>query len=273
MASNADPGKVAPLRTALRVDQLMKRFVSQRGDVLALDRVSFAASAGEFVCLVGPSGCGKSTLLRLIAGLLAPTAGNVVFTPGQAQPQIAMVFQDAGLFPWLRVVDNVAFGLEARGMAPAVRRNEALELLQRTGLAEFAGHYPYELSGGMQQRVALARALVTQPDLLLLDEPFRALDAQTRLLMQEQLLRLWEARACLVLFVTHDIEEAILLGDRVLVMSGRPGQILMELDVPLSRPRDLSGRSHVEIEEMRWRIWKMLEPAARSSLALPPSEA
>jgi ABC-type nitrate/sulfonate/bicarbonate transport system ATPase subunit len=258
------------MMVALQVTTLSKQFISPRGDVLALHNVSFTINQGEFVTIVGPSGCGKSTLLRLIAGLLPPDSGQIEFPGWVTPPKNAMVFQDAALFPWMSVIDNVAFGLETGNVALAERQQRAEALLKRMGLAKFARHYPRELSGGMRQRAAIARALVTEPDILLLDEPFRALDAQTRLVMQADLLQLWTARPQTVLFVTHDIEEAILLGDRVLVMSERPGRILTEINVPLARPRDLTGRGHPEIEELRWHIWKMLEPAARSKLGAIP---
>ncbi len=248
----------------LQVTNLAKRFPSPRGDVMALQGVSFAVCQNEFICLVGPSGCGKSTLLRLLAGLIQPTAGTIAFAGWSATPRCAMVFQDAGLFAWLNILDNVALGLEAQGIALSDRYRQTTDLLAQMGLSDFARHYPHELSGGMRQRAAIARALVTRPDILLMDEPFRALDAQTRLVLQDDLLRLWSERPLMVLFVTHDIEESILLGQRVLVLSGRPGRILTEVQVSLEQPRDLTGRIHPELEEMRWRIWKMLEPEARS---------
>ncbi len=247
----------------LEVRNLAKTYTSPRGDVDALGQVTFSAQCDEFVALVGPSGCGKSTLLRLIAGLLTPDVGEIVFPGWPALPKRRLVFQDSALFPWLSLLENVAFGLEMEGVVQSVRRERALRQLDQMGIAEFAEHYPHELSGGMRQRGALARALVTEPHILLMDEPFRSLDAQTRLIMQEELLRLWSGGPQMVVFVTHDIEEALLLGDRVLVMSGRPGRILTEINVPLGRPRDLTGRSHPEIEELRWQIWKMLESAVR----------
>ena len=247
----------------LQIENLTRRFESLRGDVDALSGVSFSARQNEFVCIVGPSGCGKTTLLRLIAGLIQPSAGSITFAGWESVPRCAMVFQDAGLFAWLNILDNVALGLEARGVPLAERSRRATELLVRMGLGDFASHFPHELSGGMRQRAAIARALVTRPDILLMDEPFRALDAQTRLVLQDELLKLWNERPLLVLFVTHDIEEAILLGSRVLVLSGRPGRIVSEIEVPLEQPRDLTGRSHPELEALRWRIWKLLEPEVR----------
>jgi NitT/TauT family transport system ATP-binding protein len=243
----------------LQIKNLGKRFSSPRGDTVALQGVSFTAAQNEFVSIVGPSGCGKTTLLHLVAGLLSPTDGSMILDGPQA-PRCAMVFQEPGLFPWLSILDNVAFGLEAQGVPPVERRRRAGQMIARMGLQEFAGHYPYELSGGMRQRAAIARALVTEPDLLLMDEPFRSLDAQMRTLLQQELVQLWNERPILVLFVTHDIEEALLLGQRVLVLSRRPGHVLAEFPVPLEQPRDLTRRAHPEIEELRWRIWKLLEP-------------
>lgn len=244
----------------LRVTDLAKAYTSPRGDVPALAGMSLEVRGDEFACVVGPSGCGKSTLLRLVAGLSEPTEGQVSYVNWPAAPRRAMVFQDPGLFPWLSVLDNVAFGLETQGVPRDERRARARALLKRMALESFADHYPHELSGGMRQKAAIARALLVEPDILLMDEPFRALDAQTRLILQEELLRLVEERPLMVLFVTHDIEEAILLGDRVVVLSGRPAHVLTEVVVPLGRPRHLTEGSHPEIEELRWRIWKLLKP-------------
>ncbi len=252
----------------LQVRNLIKTFDSRRGHSAALQGLSFVASQGEFVAIVGPSGCGKSTLLRLVAGLLQPGSGEIAFLNWPTPPRCAMVFQEATLFPWLRVVDNVALGLETEGVSASVRRQRAIDLLQRMGLGTFAEYYPHELSGGMRQRVGIARAWITEPEILLMDEPFRALDAQTRLVMQEELLHLWQQRRTLVLYVTHDIDEALLLADRVLVMSGQPGHIREEISVPLSRPRDLTGRNHAEVEELKWHIWRMLEQEVRQTLCV-----
>lgn len=250
----------------VKVNNIAKTFNSRRGATLALQQLNFQASQGEFVAMVGPSGCGKSTLLRLVAGLSEPSTGGIEFLGWPTAPRCALVFQEASLLPWLRVVENVAFGLETQGVPPATRRQRAVALLQRMGLGAFADHYPHELSGGMCQRVGIARAWITEPEILLMDEPFRALDAQTRLVMQQELLQLWQARRTLVLYVTHDIDEALLLADRVLVMSGRPGQIREELTVPLPRPRALTGRMPAEVEELKWHIWNMLEQEVRQTL-------
>lgn len=250
----------------VQVRNVTKTFDSRSGRTLALHRLNFVVDQGEFVALVGPSGCGKSTLLRLVAGLSEPDEGVIEFPDWSVSPHRAMVFQDASLLPWLSVVDNVAFGLETQGVPPTQRRQRAVALLQRMGLGAFAEHYPHELSGGMRQRVGIARAWITEPAILLMDEPFRALDAQTRLVMQEELLQLWQERRTLVCYVTHDIDEALLLADRVLVMSGRPGHILEEIRVPLPRPRDLAGRMPTEVEELKWHIWSMLEQEVRQTL-------
>ena len=243
-------------------------FNGRAGELVALQGVEFHVSAGEFVCLVGPSGCGKSTLLKLVAGLLQPTQGELWFD-GSGRPRSAMVFQDHGLFPWLSIADNVAFGLEAEGTARPERRSRALGLLEQLGLGSFADSYPHELSGGMQQRAAIARAMLTRPQMLLMDEPFSALDAQSKLVLMEELLRLWKDQGQTVVYVTHDIEEAVLLGDRVLIMSGRPGHIQEAVEVPLPRPRDLKDRGREDVREMTWHIWKAIEGQVRRNLHVP----
>lgn len=179
-----------------------------------------------------------------------------------------MVFQEQGLFPWLNVIDNVAFGLEMQGMGVNERHLQAQEFIDKVGLGDFAKNYPYELSGGMRQRVALARAFLTKPQILLMDEPFGALDAQTRLVLQEELLNNWQEDPKTVLFVTHDIEEAVLLSDRVLVMTGRPGRIQEEIVIPMKCPRDLTAQDQPEVTEIKWHIWKMLENEIREELNL-----
>lgn len=247
---------------------LSKEFVSKRGEVLALDNVSLQVQDHEFVSVVGPSGCGKTTLLKLIAGLIEPNTGEIDYgiTSDNGKPQTAMVFQEQGLFPWLNVIDNVAFGLEMQGMGVKERHRKALDFIEKVGLGGFAENYPYELSGGMRQRVALLRAFLTNPKILLMDEPFGALDAQTRLVLQEELLINWQEDPKTVLFVTHDIEEAVLLSDRVLVMTGRPGRIQAEITIPLKRPRALTAQDQPEVTEIKWRIWKMLENEIREGL-------
>jgi NitT/TauT family transport system ATP-binding protein len=244
-------------------------FESKRGSVTALDGVSFTVAPSEFVCVVGPSGCGKSTLLRIIAGLIPPTTGRVTFRGDLAAGQLrgGLVAQENGTFPWMTVLDNVSFGLEMLGMAKAPRRELARQFLDRVGLGQFAGHYPHELSVGMRQRVGIGRAFVSEAPVLLMDEPFGALDAQTRWVLQAELLRVWSADRKLVVFVTHDVEEAVLLADRVLVMTGRPGRIREEIRIPMERPRDPRAE-HKLVSEITWHIWRLLEEEVRSGLSV-----
>jgi NitT/TauT family transport system ATP-binding protein len=250
---------------------LSKTFTSRNGAVTALQAVDILVNEEEFVCIVGPSGCGKTTLLKIIAGLVQPSSGEILYSeqPCNGQLHTAMVFQEQGLFPWMTVQDNVAFGLETQGAHRSQRRQMACDFLTKVGLAAFVNNYPHELSGGMRQRVAILRAFLANPQILLMDEPFGALDSQTRLVMQEELLRIWKDHRKTVVYVTHDIEEAILLGDRVLVMSGRPGRIRQDIQIPLERPRHLANRDHPEVAEIRWQIWNMLEDEVRRELGIP----
>lgn len=220
----------------LQVNNISKQFTHKRTQLSALDNVSFAVQPGEFVCLVGPSGCGKSSLLNLISGIEQPSAGNII-----VEGKIGFMFQEAALFPWLKVKDNITFGLKMQGM-PSVEQQPLLErYLQLIHLEEFADSYPHQLSGGMKQRVALARTLILQPDILLMDEPFAALDAQTRELLYSELQRILPATKTTVVFVTHNVREATCLGDRILVFSARPGKIKKEFKVMLPRPRDINN--------------------------------
>ncbi|MFN7990459.1 MAG: ABC transporter ATP-binding protein [Thermoanaerobaculia bacterium] len=255
---------------AFRCEHLSKSFPLRGGDVKALDDVTFSVGEREFVSIVGPSGCGKSTLLKLIAGLLRPSAGSVVLTADSrdGRPASALVFQEHGLFPWMTVLENVAFGLETRGVGKGERHERAMTFIASVGLASFAHAFPHQLSVGMRQRVGIGRAFVTNPRLLLLDEPLGSLDAQARFLLQEELLRLWTSSRSAVVYVTHDIEEAVVLGDRVLVLTGRPGRIQGEIRVPLGRPRKLEYATDEKVTAIKWEIWKMLEEEARRSLAL-----
>jgi len=258
-----------PRGVSLRCRGLGCAFASDRGSVTALDGVTFSVEPSEFVCVVGPSGCGKSTLLRLIAGLIPPTAGQVFFPGGGTAggPTGGLVVQENGTFPWMTVLDNVAFGLEAQGVAQPARRQRALDFLERVGLGQFADHYPHELSVGMRQRVSIGRAIVAGAPVLLMDEPFGALDAQTRWMLQTELLRVWNEDRKLVMFVTHDVEEAILLGDRVLVMTGRPGRILEDIRIPLERPRD-PRLQHQTVADLKWHVWRLLEEEVRRGLSM-----
>jgi NitT/TauT family transport system ATP-binding protein len=227
--------------------------------VTALERINLHVPAGEFLCLVGPSGSGKSTLLRVIAGLLAQTSGEVRIDASRpGTPLTAMVFQEHALLPWRTVLGNVAFGLENRGVPRAAREARAREMLAMVGLATFAQHYPHQLSGGMKQRVGIARALANDPEVLLMDEPFAALDAQTRALMQEELLRIWARLGTTVIYVTHSLEEALLLGDRVALMTARPGRVSQVFPVELGRPRGLEIRGSQAYGVLLEKIWSQL---------------
>jgi len=231
---------MSAVRGHVVVDELAVRFGEGAAAHLAVDTVSLEVRPGEFVCLLGPSGCGKSTVLNCVAGYLAPERGRVlvdgepVTRPG---PDRGMVFQQYSLLPWKTVLDNIAFGPRMSGRSRAESREIARRYLDMVGLGPVAGRYPATLSGGMQQRVGIARALANAPSVLLMDEPFGALDAQTRLMIQESLLRLWGRLRNTCLFVTHDVDEAIFLADRVVVMSAAPGRILLDLPVDLPRPR------------------------------------
>jgi NitT/TauT family transport system ATP-binding protein len=228
----------------LTVETLNKTYISQGSQTPALVDINLRIAEGEFVCLLGPSGCGKSTLLKIIAGLIPASSGRIAINgkavsgPG---PERAVVFQDYALFPWMTVRDNVEFGLEARKLPAVERREVSSRLLKVVGLSDFADRFPHQLSGGMKQRVSIARALAVDPSLLLMDEPFGALDAQTRQLLQDELLRIWREYRKTVVFVTHSIEEAIYLSDRIVVMTARPGRVKQIVMVPEPRPRDMAS--------------------------------
>lgn len=242
----------------------------RNGAVEALGGVTLTIASGELVCIVGPSGCGKTTLLRVLAGLEQATRGTVqIRHDDPARPVKAMVFQGAGVFPWMTVAENVAYGLRLRGIPRQQRAEIARHWIAEVGLERFAQSYPAQLSGGMQQRVGLARAFAYDPELLLMDEPFGALDAQTRLLLQQMLLRQWERDAKTVMFVTHSIEEALTLGDRVYVMSARPGRLLHAVQVPFARPRDaIALRTDPRFSQLFAEIWEVLrDEVERARLA------
>ena len=255
---------------ALEVRRVSKAFVGRGGQAtLALRDVDLTVERGTFVSLIGPSGCGKSTLLRIFGGLEQPSSGEMRSATGPQRgglPSVAFVFQDYALFPWLSVVDNVAFGLRMAGVGKQERRDRARTWLARMGLAGFERSYPEQLSGGMRQRLSLARAFVTDPDVLLMDEPMAALDAQTRLLLQEDLLKLWEETRKTVVLVTHSLDEALLLGDRVVVMTARPGRIKLDLPVPLPRPRTTSSATGVAFSRMKADLWAALRDEVERSL-------
>jgi NitT/TauT family transport system ATP-binding protein len=237
--------EIATAPAQVHFGAVSKRFIDPAGESIeALNAIDLDIHAGEFVCLLGPSGCGKSTLLNILAGFIKPTSGDVTVngTPvGAPGPDRAMVFQDYALFPWMTVAANIAFGLELKRMPRSAIAERVEALLEMLHLTEFARRYPKDLSGGMRQRVAIARVLAVAPPILLMDEPFGALDALTRQTLQDELLRIWEELGKTVIFVTHSIEEAIYLADRIIVLTYRPGTIKSELAVRSLRPRDPSG--------------------------------
>lgn len=229
-----------------------------RDRLVAIENIDLEIGDGEFVTLVGPSGCGKSTFLKIVNGLLPPTDGEIEVARAEGGVDDAMVFQDSALFPWYTVLGNVAYGLVCHGVSRQEAQQRAQPLIRLVGLAGFETKYPYQLSGGMQQRANLARALAVDPRLLLMDEPFASLDAQTRELMQAELLRIWSQARKTVLFVTHQINEAVFLSDRVIVMSARPGRILADIRIDLPRPRDLSIKRTPPFVAYEDEIWKLI---------------
>jgi NitT/TauT family transport system ATP-binding protein len=228
----------------------------------ALRDVSFGVHEGEFLTIIGPSGCGKTTLLRTIAGLIPPSRGSVERVAGE---KILLVFQEDSLFPWMTVLENAGYGLRMRGVSAEEREARARTLLARFGLEGREHAYPHELSLGMKQRVAVIRCFLSDPAVMLMDEPFAALDAQTRLMLQQELLALWEQDHKTVIFVTHDIEEALLLSDRIVVMDGPPGSVIEELRVPFARPRDASLTLDEEFLELKRRLWSRLGKSLRKA--------
>jgi NitT/TauT family transport system ATP-binding protein len=245
---------------AIEIAGLRKEYVSAAGSVLALDNIDLKIAAGEFICIVGPSGCGKSTLLRILAGLDHQTSGTITVHAEGWAVENAMVFQESGLFPWMNVETNVGFGLMTRGVPRAEAAERIDAALKLVGLTKFRRHFPHQLSGGMRQRSAIARAFVTNPAMLLMDEPFAALDAQNRVILQAELVRLWEQTGKTVIYITHSIEEALLLGDRCVVMTAQPGRIKEIINVPFAHPRDLIALSAApDFGKMKLDIWRVLE--------------
>jgi|SRR5262245_42060153 len=240
--------------------------------LVALSGIDLVIAENEFVSIVGPSGCGKTSFLLVVDGLI-PASGGKILVDGletsRPGPDRAVVFQDPCLLPWRTVIGNVVYGLECAGVKAAEARERAQHFIKLVGLNGFEDRYPYELSGGMQQRVNLARALVTDPQILLMDEPFAALDAQTREVMQEELLRIWSGTNKTVLFITHQIDEAVILSDRVVIFSSRPGQVKVALDVPFERPRSLQLKRSPRFHELEDRIWGFMQDDMRRAGAIP----
>jgi len=242
----------------LEVRNVTKAYISEEGEIKALEDINLDVKPGEFLCIIGPSGCGKTTLLRMIAGLEYPTSGEIILDGKEVKgpsPDRGMVFQEFSLFPWRTVLKNVEFGLQMRNIKSKERHAIAERYIELVGLRGFEKHYPYELSGGMKQRVAIARALATEPSILLMDEPFGSVDAQTRNILQEELLQIWKRTKKTIIFVTHSVDEAVYLADRVVVMSARPGRIVECIDIDIERPRK---RTSVEANVIREQLLRKL---------------
>ena len=251
--------------TKIRFEAVEKRFGLRDGEHVALGGISFDVRAGEFFVIVGPSGCGKTTLLRIAAGLDQPTSGRVTIAHGESgdRPENAMVFQGDSIFPWMTVRENASYGLRMRRASQSHIDEVVGHYLDRTGLRKFADAYPHQLSGGMKQRVSIARAFACDPEVLLMDEPFSALDEQNRTILQEELLRIWSETRKTVLFVTHSLNEAVYLADRVIVLSARPGRIVDDVAVDLPRPRTFAMTSSERFGVLKERIWQHIRRAER----------
>jgi NitT/TauT family transport system ATP-binding protein len=248
----------------------------KKDQITVLDDFQLQVQEGEFLSILGPSGCGKSTFLSILAGLTSKTSGELI-VDGQpvngVNKKHSVVFQGYALFPWLTVVENVETGLEIRGVPKKERREIALEYISLVGLHTFANRYPHELSGGMKQRVAIARSLAYDPDVLLMDEPFGALDAQTREILQTELLRIWESSKKTIIFITHSLDEAIYLSDRVAIMTARPGRVKKIIDIPLERPRQFEIRNSEEFVQLRQEAWEVLKDEVLQAQGVnPPQE-
>lgn len=248
------------MQPKISVRHVRKSFPLGSGTLSALHDIALSIGSGEFCCIVGPSGCGKTTLLRILAGLEEPTAGEVeIEASGSGRPLNSMVFQEQSVFPWLTVEGNVGYGLRMRRVPRQRRRQIVRSYLAMVGLEGFATAYPYQLSGGMKQRVAVARAFANDPEVLLMDEPFASLDEQTKIVLQGELLRIWENSRKTVVFITHSIDEAVLLADRVMVMTARPGCIKAEVRIPLPRPRSVYElKGSPEYAELVGQVWSLL---------------
>ena len=247
--------------TKLKIDNVKKIYQTRKGEMTALNGVNLDIKENEFICVVGPSGCGKSTLLNIIAGLDTPTSGAVYIDGKKIEgtgTERGVVFQQYALFPWLTVLKNVMFGLKLQGKSDAEGREIAMKYIKMVQLEDFVNHYPKELSGGMKQRVAIARAYAVKPEVLLMDEPFGALDAQTRTQLQTELLKTWESERKTCFFITHDVDEAIILAQRVIVMSARPGRIKDIVDIDIPYPRDQETKMSPRFMELKNHIWSQV---------------
>ena len=244
----------------VHIEGLYKIFETGHNKVTALEQVYLTIPDGQFLCIVGPSGCGKTTLLRILAGLETPSGGKISVTQrDKSKPVNSMIFQEQSVFPWMTVKDNVAYGLRVRGVDKKTIDEVVDYYVGKIGLSKFAKAYPHQLSGGMKQRVSVARAFANDPEILLMDEPFAALDEQNKLLLQEELLRIWEETRKTVIFITHSIDEAIVLGDRVVVMTAHPGQVKADIKVDFERPRKVHEmRAQPAFGELVYKLWDLL---------------
>lgn len=270
MSAAIELAGAAPLaEIKIGIRGLGKQFEGAHGTVTALDDINLDIPCGCFFMIVGPSGCGKTTLLRILAGLEAPTSGSfTIGAPTAGRPANSMVFQGDSLFPWMTVFENAAYGLAMRHKPRGEIADVVGHYLNRTGLSKFAKAYPHQLSGGMRQRVSIARAFANDPDILLMDEPFSALDEQNKLLLQDELLRIWEETRKTVVFITHSVDEAVTLGDRIMIMSAQPGRIKQLVDVPFARPREvLALRARPEYGELVYSIWGQLREEVQRARA------
>lgn len=245
----------------IALTDLEKKFTTNNGFITALTKINLSVRHGEFIVIVGPSGCGKTTLLRILAGLDKQTGGKIkLFRRYNDQPLTSMVFQEQSIFPWMNVIDNVAYGLRLRGFNKSLRYEIASRYIQMIGLEQFTKAYPHQLSGGMKQRVSVARAFANDPEILLMDEPFAALDEQNRLILQQELLKIWSHDQKTTIFITHSIDEAICLGDRIVIMSAHPGKIKTIIPVDLPRPREIAAmRTAPHYHELFQKIWLILK--------------
>jgi NitT/TauT family transport system ATP-binding protein len=247
------------MHPAIRFENIQKTFFTKNGYVVALDGVTFNVQQDTFTTVVGPSGCGKSTLLKMCAGVMAPSGGRVVYRDrvvNTTNTDVGLITQDSNLFPWLTLEGNVELPLKLKGIGKPERRERVAEYLALAGLTGFERHYPHQLSGGMQKRGAIIRTMVYDPDIILMDEPFGSLDAQTRTVLHQELLRIWSTRRKTILFITHDLMEAVTLSDRVVVLSARPSTVKAEIDVPLERPRDVIDiHTQAGFSETYTRLW------------------
>lgn len=261
--------KAGPGASKIKIQDLVKQFQTKDGVFTAVDNISLDIKSGSFFTIVGPSGCGKTTLLRILAGLEDATSGKVEITRcDKDRPVNSMVFQGDSLFPWMTVWDNAAYGLKVRKVNEKEIREVVGHFLDRTGLTKFRNAYPHQLSGGMKQRVSIARAFANDPEILLMDEPFSALDEQNKTLLQEELLRIWDETKKTVLFITHSVDEAVTLSDQIMIMTAHPGRQKAIIDVPFERPRSvIELRSQAEYGELVYRIWGYLRDEVQQAKA------